>query len=133
MGFVSVSVEYRWRVSFKSTVRGDNVDPLHFLLGLASSDVNLFQLSFHCGWMIWGIGVGRKLLKCCGNCCDSERDAGLLSIEFVIWVLRIVGIPPANCWSFEYSSLIGLPNVLFPAKSNPQVSVVDLDKFDRSV
>jgi len=73
------------------------------------------------------------LLKCCGNCCDSKRDAGLLSVEFVIWVLRIIGVPPANCRSFEYSSLIGLPNVLSPAKSNPQVSVIDLDEFDRSM
>jgi len=91
MGLVSVSIKHRWRVSFESTIRGitDNVDPLRFLLGLASSDINFFLLSFHCSWIIWGVGASRKLLKCCGNCCDSERDAGLLSIECMVWVLRV--------------------------------------------
>jgi len=90
-GFVSVSIEYRWRVSFESAIRGisDNIDPLRLLLGLASSNVNFFLLSFHSGWMIWGVGTSRKLLKCCGNCCDSERDAGLLLINDVIGMLRV--------------------------------------------
>jgi len=39
--------------------------------------------------MIWGVGAGRKLLKCCGNCCDSERDTGLLFIKDVVGVLRV--------------------------------------------
>jgi len=90
-GFVSVSIEYRWRISFESTIGGicDNIDPLCLLLGLASSDVNFFLLSFHCGWMIWGVGAGRKLLKCCGNCCDSKRDTGLLFVKDVVGVLRL--------------------------------------------
>jgi len=91
VGFVSVSIKYRWSISFESAVRGisDNVDPLHFLLGLASSNINVFLLSFHCGWMVWGVGAGRKLLKCCGNCCNSERDAGLLFVNDVVGVLRV--------------------------------------------
>jgi len=75
---------------------GDDIDPLCFLLDLASSNVNFFLLSFHCNWMIWGVGAGRKLLKCCGNCCDSERDAGLLFVKDVIWVLRVRYDPPAD-------------------------------------
>jgi len=67
----------------------DDVDPLRFGLCLASSDVNIFLLSFHCGWIIWGVGAGRKLLKCCGNCCDSMRGAGLLFVKDVIRVLRV--------------------------------------------
>ena len=67
----------------------DDVNPLCFCLGLASSDVNIFLLSFHFGWIIWGVGAGRKLLKCCGNCCDSMGDAGLLSDGFR--VLRVYG------------------------------------------
>jgi len=39
--------------------------------------------------MIWGVGAGRKLLKCCGNCCDGERDAGLLFIKYMVGVLRV--------------------------------------------
>jgi len=91
VGLVSVSIKHKWRVSFESAVRGitDDVDPLRFLLGLASSDVNFFLLSFHCGWMIWGVGVGRKLLKCCGNCCNGERDAGLLDVKYVVGMLRV--------------------------------------------
>ena len=91
MGFISVSIKHWWRVSFESAIRGmtDDINPLCFLLGLASSGVNFFLLSFHYSWMIWGVGVGRKLLKCCGNCCKSERDAGLLFIEYVVWVLRV--------------------------------------------
>ena len=91
VGFVSVSIEYRWRVFFESAVRGirDNIDPLRFLLGLPSSDVNFFLLSFHCGWIIWGVGASRKLLKCCGNCCDGERDTGLLLVNAVVGVLRV--------------------------------------------
>jgi len=90
-GFVSVSIKYRWRVSLESAVRGicDNIDPLRILLGLASSDINFFLLSFHCSWIIWGVGAGRKLLKCCGNCCNGERDAGLLFVKDVIGVLRV--------------------------------------------
>ena len=56
---------------------------------MASSDVNVFLLSFHDGWMIWGVGAGRKLLKCCGNCCDGERDAGLLLVNAVVGMLRV--------------------------------------------
>jgi len=90
-GFVSISIKYGWRVSFESAVRGirDNIDPLRLLLGLASSDVNFFLLSFHSGWVIWGVGAGRKLLKCCGNCCDSERDAGLLFMKDMVGMLRV--------------------------------------------
>jgi len=91
VGFVSISIKYGWRVSFEGAVGGihDNIDPLRLLLGLASSDVNSFLLSFHCGWMIWGVGAGRKLLKCCGNCCDSKRDAGLLLVNAVVGMLRV--------------------------------------------
>jgi len=39
--------------------------------------------------MIWGVGAGRKLLKCCGNCCNSERDAGLLFVKDMVGVLRV--------------------------------------------
>ena len=85
-GFVSISIKYEWRISFKCAVRViDDVNPLCFCLGLASSDVNFFLLSFHCGWMIWGVGAGRKLLKCCGG----ERDAGLLFVGNVVGVLRV--------------------------------------------
>ena len=89
--FVSVSIEYKWRISFECAIRGisDNIDPLRILLDLASSNVNFFLLSFHSGWMIWGVGAGRKLLKCCGNCCDSERDAGLLFVKGVVGMLRV--------------------------------------------
>jgi len=51
--------------------------------------------------MIWGVGAGRKLLKCSGNCCESERDAGLL-ID-VVGVLRVNDKPPADFWSVVYS------------------------------
>jgi len=91
VGFVSISIEYEWRVSFESAIRGigDNINPLWFLLGLSSSNINFFLLSFHCGWIIWGVGMGRKLLKCSGNCCNSERDAGLLFVKYVVGVLRV--------------------------------------------
>jgi len=67
----------------------DDVNPLRVCLVLASSDVSVFLLSFHDGWIIWGVGSGRKLLKCGGNCCDSERDAGLLFIKDVVGMLRV--------------------------------------------
>jgi len=91
VSFHSVSIEYKWRVSFESAIRGitDDVNPLRILLGLASSNINFFLLSFHCSWMIWGVGAGRKLLKCCGNCCNSERDAGLLFVKDVVGMLRV--------------------------------------------
>ena len=132
---VSVSIKHWWRVSFESAIRGitDDVNPLHFLLDLASSNINFFLLSFHCGWMIWGVGVGRELLKCCGNCCDSKRDAGLLSIECVVWVLRVWFNPPANVWTVVYSSFIGLPLVLSPEEFDPVVGFICMDEFKRSM
>ena len=97
VGFVSVSIEHEWRVSFEGAIRRiDDVNPLRFLLGLVSSNINFFLLSFHCSWMIWGVGAGRKLLKCCGNCCNSKRDAGLLFVEYVVRMLGVQYNPPAN-------------------------------------
>jgi len=81
--------------------------------------------------MIWGVGAGRKLLKCCGNCCDSERDAGLLFVKEVIRVLRVRYDPPANFWSIVYASLIGLLLVFSAQESDPVIGVVGFDKFDR--
>jgi len=87
---IPVSSKYERGVSLECAVRGsDDVNPLHFGLCLASSNVNVFLLSFHDGWMIWGVGAGRKLLKCCGNCCDSERDAGLLLVNAVVGMLGV--------------------------------------------
>jgi len=53
--------------------------------------------------MIWGFGAGRKLLKCCGDCCDSMGGAGLLFTIDVVGVLRIDDKPPADFWSVVYS------------------------------
>jgi len=53
--------------------------------------------------MIWGVGADRKLLKCCGNCCDSMRDAGLLFAIDVVGMLWVDDEPPANFWSVIYS------------------------------
>ena len=80
---------------------GDDIDPLCFLLDLASSNVNFFLLSFHCNWMIWGVGAGRKLLKFCGNCCESMGDASFLSN--IVGMLRVDDEPPADFWSVVYS------------------------------
>jgi len=100
---------------------------------LASSDVNVFLLSFHCGWIIWGVGAGRKLLKCCGNCCDSERDAGLLLVN-IVGMLMIYYEPPAKIWVVsDNSSLVGNPSIVVSVKSDPEVGVVCLNKFDRDV
>ena len=96
---------------------------------MASSDVNVFLLSFHNGWMIWDVGVGRKLLKCGGNCCESERDAGLL---YVIRVLRVDDEPPAKTWVVsDNSSLVSNPGIVVSVKLDPKVGVVCLNKFDR--
>jgi len=101
---IPVSSKYERRVSLECTIRGsDDVNPLRLGLCLASSDVNIFLLSFHDGWMIWGVGAGRKLLKCCGNCCDSMRDAGLLFVIDVVGMLRVNDEPPADFWSIVYS------------------------------
>jgi len=83
--------------------------------------------------MIWGVGSGRKLLKCCGNCFESKRDAGLLRVKFVIWVLDICFSPPADEWSVVYASLIGLPSVFSPEEFDLVVSHVCMDEFDGSL
>ena len=111
----------------------NDVNPLRFCLDLASSDVNIFLLSFHCGWMIWGVGAGRKLLKCCGNCCNSERDAGLLLfVKDMVGMLRVRYDPPACLWSIVYASLVSLPRVLSSDELDPTIGVVNLDKFKGS-
>jgi len=98
---------------------------------LASSDINFFLLSFHCGWIIWGVGAGRKLLKFGGNCCKSERDAGLLFVKDVVRVLRYD--LPADVWTVIYASLVGLPSILSSDKLDPIVGVVSFDEFNRSL
>jgi len=99
---VPVSSKYKRGISLECAVRGgDDINPLCLGLCLASSDVNVFLLSFHDGWMIWGVGAGRKLLKCCGNCCNSMRGAGLL-ID-VVGMLWVDDKPPADFWSVVYS------------------------------
>jgi len=80
--------------------------------------------------MIWDVGVGRKLLKYGGNCCESERDAGLLSL--VIGMLRVNDEPPAKIWVVsDDSSLVGNPGVVVSVKLDPKIGFVCLDKFDR--
>jgi len=109
----------------------DDVNPLRVRLGLTSSDVNIFLLSFHDGWMIWGVGVGRKLLKCCGNCCNSMRDAGLL---FVVGMLRVDYEPPAKIWVVsDDSSLVSDPGIIISVKLDPKIGVVCLNEFNREV
>jgi len=99
---IPVSSKYERGVSLECAVRGsDDVNPLRLGLCLASSDISVFLLSFHDGWMIWGVGAGRKLLKCCGNCCDGMGDVGFL-ID-VVGVLRVNDKPPADFWSVVYS------------------------------
>ena len=98
---------------------------------MASSDVNVFLLSFHDGWMIWVVGVGRKLLKCGGNCCESERDAGLLSFRYVIGMLRVDDEPPAKIWVVsDNSSLVSNPGIVVSVNLDPKIGVVCLDKFN---
>ena len=96
---------------------------------MASSDVNVFLLSFHDGWMIWGGGADRKLLKFGGNCCEGERDAGLL---LVIRMLRVDDEPPAEIWVVsDNSSLVSNPGIVVLVNLDPKVGVVCLDKFNR--
>ena len=117
-------------MSFECAVGGgDDVNLLCLGLRLASSDISVFLLSFHDGWMIWDVGVGRKLLKCGGNCCESERDAGLL---YVIGMLRVDNEPPAKIWVVsDNSSLVSNPGIVVSVKLDPKIGAVCLDKFDR--
>jgi len=82
--------------------------------------------------MIWGVGAGRKLLKYGGNCCESERDAGLLSFRYVVGMLRVDDEPPAKIWVIsDNSSLVSNPGIVVSVKLNPKIGVVCLNKFDR--
>ena len=47
-GSTPISIEYKWRISFECAMGGvgDNIDPLHFLTGLASCGID-FLLLFH--------------------------------------------------------------------------------------
>ena len=130
---IPVSSKYKRRVSLECAVGGgDDVNLLHLCLCLASGDVNVFLLSFHCGWIIWDVGVGRKLLKCGGNCCESERDAGLLSFSCVVGMLRVDDEPPAKIWVVsDDSSLVSNPGIVVSVKLDPKISFVCLDEFDR--
>jgi len=82
--------------------------------------------------MIWGVGAGRKLLKCSGNCCESERDAGLLSFGYVVGMLRVDDKPPAEIWVVsDNSSLVSDPGIVMSVKLDPEIGVICLNKFNR--
>jgi len=51
----------------------------------------------------------------------------------VVWVLMVCCFPVTELWGVKYSSLIGVPLVVFPEDFYPVVFVFYFDEFDGSV